>query len=58
MTKEEAAHIWNKMNEMVSAYPDGQRILWLHDKLSRELAKGKRCAVCGDYGNKECYTDC
>lgn len=53
MTKEEAAHVWNKVHEMAKSFPGGEKILWLNDQLGRELAKGERCAVCGDYRDRK-----
>ena len=58
LTQEEAIHVWDLINDMAEQYPNGKRILMLHDRLTRELSKGKRCAVCGRFQHPDCGPYC
>lgn len=56
-TQDEAIYIWQEMHQLV-VEPDARCLLLLWDELTRELAKGKRCGVCGRYESKDCWEDC
>ena len=60
LTQDEATEVWSAMHQIIkeSQVPQAGIILCLYDKLSRELHKGERCAVCGRYKNLDCILDC
>lgn len=58
MTQDEAIMVWQEMHTLVSSIPEGNLLSCLYDHLTKELARGKRCGVCGRYENKDCWEDC
>lgn len=59
LDEEEAVRVWREVQITVDAHhTDGSMLLWLYDKLNRELASGERCAVCGRYKNYGCREEC
>lgn len=60
LTQDEAIDVWAAMHEIVrvSEVPEAAIIHCLYDRLSRELNKGERCAVCGRHKDDECAWRC
>lgn len=58
MTTEEACRVWEEMHMYMEGHPEGSTLLLLNDRLTRELAKGLRCGVCGAYSDPACVKGC
>ena len=58
MTTEEACRVWEEIHLALKNHPEGGILLHLDRRLSRELGKGKRCAVCGAFEDPSCVTEC
>jgi hypothetical protein len=58
MTQAEASFVWRRQAELMQGNRELQVLALLADQLSHELGKGKRCAVCGRYGDSRCTYDC
>lgn len=58
LTQEEASWVWSELNRELSGNRRLRVLSLLNEQLVRELAKGKRCGVCGRYANAACITDC
>lgn len=58
MTEDEAIRVWSEMHLMMEGHPEGRILIMLYDQLSKELAEGKRCGVCGRYSDPSCVREC
>jgi hypothetical protein len=58
LSAEEAGRVWLEMYNLGKMIPEGAILIGLYDTLARELARGKRCGVCGKYEDQSCWTDC
>lgn len=56
---EEAGRVWSEISLLVEKHhSNGSLLLLLNDMLAKELARGKRCGVCGKYEDSTCTTEC
>jgi len=58
LTTEEACRVWEEIHMYMEGHPEGRVLLLLNDRLTRELAKGLRCGVCGAYQSPDCAKGC
>lgn len=58
LSKDEALWVWDTMHEVQNRIAGLPILLHVWDELTIECSKGARCAVCGGYMDKTCWTEC
>lgn len=58
LSTDEAVYVWHTMHRVMNAVPGLSVLMEAWDQMTLELSKGERCAVCGRYKDKNCWTEC